>query len=180
MNFRNKWLLPACLLALGILLLPVSICARSEWSRTRPQINLTHIFKGEINRKGRPVGFHSRPGGRDPETARMVKIVSPPNRAGVYTARVEIWDKRTRRWKQKFSSFFPDKMSRKEVIKAILHAYKHREHPRKQPWIGPSGSGFVIQGYLNKRGNINTAFPVYIKDRNNAKRKKKKTKIFYR
>lgn len=83
--------------------------AKRLWSKTQPQINLTHIFKGEINRHGKPTGFHSRPGGADPEGARIKKIMSRPNAAGVYTARVEIWDARQRLWKEKFSSFSPIK-----------------------------------------------------------------------
>jgi len=182
MRFKKQWQAIFGLIAIILLLLPGLLAARSKWSRTKPKINLTHIFEGEINRKGRPVGFHSRPGGRDPKTAKVVKIISPPNRVGVYTAKVKIWDRKEHKWKSKFSSFFPDKMSRKEVIKAILHAYKHRVHPKRQPWLGPSGKGFMIQGYLNRKGNINTAFPIYVKDYkdfNDAKRKNREIRFFY-
>jgi hypothetical protein len=54
-------------------------------------------------------------------------------------------------------------MSRDQVITAILHAWQHRTTGSKTRWEGPSGRGFPIQGYLNKRGNINTAYPVYLK-----------------
>jgi len=182
MKLNNKWLLLVIgLLVAVIFSAPSDLIARSKWSRTRPKINLTHIFEGEINKRGRPVGFHARPGGRDPKNAKVVKIISPPNKVGVYTAKVKIYDKKRHQWKQKFSSFFPDKMSRKEVIDTILYAYKHRKHPKKQPWIGPSGKGFMIQGYLNKKGNINTAFPIYVKDKNydTGRKKKKGFKFFY-
>ena len=53
-----------------------------EWSDTDPAINLEHIFHGEINRRGKPVGFHSRPGGEDPEGARVVRIRDEENEAG--------------------------------------------------------------------------------------------------
>ena len=44
------------------------------WSRTVPEINLTHIFFGEINRSGKPVGYHSRPGGseRCPQSVKAI------------------------------------------------------------------------------------------------------------
>ncbi len=135
------------------------------WSRTRPEINLTHVFFGEINRKGKPVGFHSRPGGHDPASARVVRIRSGPNRAGVYTAEVEIRDPRSGEWKRKFSSIFPDRMNQRQVIDAILHAYNNRKKGRDTPWEGPSGEGFRIQGYVSRKGGINTAFPVYQRDR---------------
>ena len=129
-----------------------------KWSSSSPAINLHHVFQGEINSKGKPVGFHSRPSGRDPATARLVRVKDGPNRAGVYTATIEIRD--GPQWKEKFSSFFPDSMSVDQVNEAILAAYENRTN-NKQPWRGPSGHGFDIQGYTASRGDINTAFPVY-------------------
>ncbi len=133
----------------------------SKWSTTEPNVNLWHIFDGEINRSGKPVGYHSRPNGQDPANARIVSIRDQPNRAGVYTATIEIKD--GGQWKQKFSSFFPDSLSRNEVIDVILHAYKQRTSGDKQPWSGPSGLGFTVQGYTSGRGGINTAFPVFVR-----------------
>ncbi|MEA2114376.1 MAG: EndoU domain-containing protein, partial [Thermodesulfobacteriota bacterium] len=68
-----------------------------------------------------------------------------------------------RRWKEKFSTLFPDSMTRHQVIEAVLHAWKHRNTGSKTKWEGPAGTGFTIQGYLNRRGNINTAYPIYTK-----------------
>ncbi|MEM7219039.1 MAG: EndoU domain-containing protein [Pseudomonadota bacterium] len=130
-----------------------------HWSSTRPEINLRHVFEGEINRRDAPTGFHARPGGVDPAGARVVRIKDRPNRAGVYTADVEVRD--GRQWKSKFSSFFPDSLSQQQVIDVILHAYRNSRDPQRQPWTGPSGLGFQVQGYTTSRGGINTAFPVY-------------------
>ena len=138
---------------------PSAVDNLPHWSDTNPEINLWHVFQGEINRKGKPTGFHSRPGGKDPANARLRSIRDRPNRAGVYTANIEVRD--GGQWKSKFSSFFPDDMSQREVIDVILHAYKNSSNPRAQPWSGPSGLGFQVQGYTSSRGGINTAFPVY-------------------
>ncbi len=132
-----------------------------DWSDSNPKVNLRHVFEGEINRKGKPVGFHSRPNGQDPEGARVVRVQSKANSHGVYTATVEIRD--GSQWKEKFSSFFPDTMTHDEVLGAILQAYKMSKAPGQQPWSGPSGHGFEIQGYTLRDGDINTAFPVYKK-----------------
>ena len=132
----------------------------SKWSTTNPNINLWHVFEGEINRSGKPVGFHSRPGGKDPAGARLVSVRDKPNRSGVYTATIEIRD--GNQWKSKFSSFFPDSLSRNQVTDAIINAFKNSRDPKAQPFEGPSGLGFTIQGYTSSRGGINTAFPVYV------------------
>lgn len=133
-----------------------------KWSDTNPAINLHHVFEGEINRKGKPVGYHSRPGGNDPDTARIVRIKDKPNRAGVYTANIEIRD--GNQWKGKFSSFFPDNLSQQQVTDLILKAYRNSKDKNKQPWQGASGLGFDVQGYTMSRGDINTAFPIYRRD----------------
>ncbi|WP_051309603.1 EndoU domain-containing protein [Desulfogranum japonicum] len=135
---------------------------KSQWSNTTPQINLTHIFQGEINRQGKATGFHSRPGGIDTKNAKVLRILAGPNSRGVYTAQAALLN-REGKWLTKFSSFFPDSMDKKDIITAILHAWQHRQTDQSQPWQGPSGRGFLIQGYINKQGNINTAFPLYTK-----------------
>ena len=139
-----------------------SASSSEKWSSSEPNINLWHIFDGEINRSGKPVGFHSRPGGNDPSNARVVSIRDKPNRYGVYTATIEIRD--GNQWKDKFSSFFPDSMSRDEVIDAVVNAYNNSNNPNAQPFEGPSGLGFTIQGYTSGRGGINTAFPIYVRN----------------
>jgi len=133
----------------------------AQWSKTDPNINLWHVFEGEINRRGKPVGFHSRPGGNDPANARVVSVRDKPNPSGVYTATIEIRD--GDQWKEKFSSFFPDSMSRDDVMDAVVNAYRQSSDKNAQPFEGPSGLGFMIQGYTSNSGGINTAFPVFVR-----------------
>lgn len=132
----------------------------SEWSYTDPAINLEHVFEGQINRRGRPTGFHSRPGGADPAGARVTRILSRPNHLGVYVAEVEIRGG-SGRWLRKTSTFYPDDMSREEVVAAILHAWEERRDLGGGKFQGPSGEGFTIEGYTLEDGGINTAYPLY-------------------
>ncbi|HEX3531684.1 MAG TPA: EndoU domain-containing protein [Thermoanaerobaculia bacterium] len=133
---------------------------RVEWSATDPPVNMTHIFNGQINQRGKPVGFHSRPGGTNPPTARVVRVLDGPNRAGVYTADVEIRD--GSRWLGKNSTLYPDAMSREEVIAAVLNAFHSRSGGSDggEKFRGPSGRGFTIEGYF-QNGRINSAYPIY-------------------
>jgi hypothetical protein len=155
------------LLALAVLVLvqgaasPRSRRPVEEWSRTRPPVNVTHIFEGQINRRGKPVGFHSRPGGRNPANARVERVIDRPNRTGVYTAEVEIRD--GSRCLSKRSTFYPDRMDREAVIRAILNAWGRRTSGNSEKFRGPSGQGFTIEGYYQD-GRINTAYPIYTRD----------------
>lgn len=139
-----------------------SLPSYDQWSSTKPNLNLWHVFEGEINRSGKPVGFHARPGGIDPANARMLSVRDKPNRLGVYTATISIRD--GDQWKEKFSSFFPDAMSKDNIVEAVLNAYNNSGDRNAQPWDGPSGLGFRIQGYTSSRGGINTAFPVFVRN----------------
>ena len=140
---------------------PASIpVANEEWSDTEPAINLEHVFEGGINRRGKPIGFHSRPGGTDPTGARVSRKVSGPNGLGVYIAEVEIRNG-SGRWLKKTSTFYPDSMGRDEILAAILNAWEERRDLGDGKFQGPSGEGFTIEGYTLDDGGINTAYPIY-------------------
>ncbi|HEY0554931.1 MAG TPA: EndoU domain-containing protein [Thermoanaerobaculia bacterium] len=171
-KFRR--VLPAALAVAALVLIQGAALSRSrgsrggrpaeEWSRTSPPVNVTHIFEGEINRRGKPTGFHSRPGGHDPANARLVRIVDRPNRAGVYNAEVEIRSEflSGSAWLAKRSTVYPDRMDRAAVIQAVLNAFQHRSG-NGELFRGPSGAGFTIEGYY-QNGRINTAYPIYTRD----------------
>jgi hypothetical protein len=148
--------------SLMLVLSPNSSVARSQrWTQTSPPINFVHIFYGEINRRGQPVGFHSRPEGKDPRHARLVQRLDGPNEEGVYVARVAVREPGSERWLEKNSSIFPDSMRPQDVIQAILHAFHKGKADDRGKFRGPSGHGFIIEGWMLRDGNINTAYPIY-------------------
>lgn len=126
-----------------------------------PPIREVHIFEGEINRRGKPVGYHSRFQGADPDGARVRRILTGPNGRGVYVAEVEIRDPESGRWLAKRSTFFPDRLPPEEVLSVILHAYHRRTSQEGARFRGPSGLGFTVEGYTLRDGTINTAYPIY-------------------
>src|SRR6267378_3867754 len=69
-----------------------------KWTSTDPPVNLAHIDYGEINRHGEAVGYHHRPNGVDPPSARVRQVVQPPDASGVYRARVALRDPATGGW----------------------------------------------------------------------------------
>ncbi|MEH6477508.1 MAG: EndoU domain-containing protein [Sneathiella sp.] len=134
-----------------------------EWSDTDPSISITHIFQGQINKKGKATGFHYA-GIEKPtyeNSPHLKQILSKPNKVGVYTAIIEVWDAKGAQWKSKFSSLFPDHFTRPKIITAILAAFKGNTLKAKRKWRGKSGQGFDIEGYMLKDGRIITAYPIY-------------------
>ncbi|HEX4499492.1 MAG TPA: EndoU domain-containing protein [Thermoanaerobaculia bacterium] len=168
---RFRRVLPVLFAVVALVLVQGAAMSRSrggrpaeEWSPTSPPVNVSHIFEGEINRRGKPTGFHSRPGGHDPANARLVRIVDRPNRAGVYTADVEI--RSGSEWLGKRSTVYPDRMDRQAVIQAVLNAFQNRSgagQENREKFRGPSGTGFTIEGYY-QNGRINTAYPIYTRN----------------
>ena len=165
----NKWsvirLALAVFLGVGLLLFGSQSMLHSagsqHWSQTNPSINIRHVFRGEINRRGKPVGFHSTV--VQPKNAKVTRIRSNPNKHGIYVAEVAICRNAKASWQTKTSSMFPDKMSKKAVTAAILQAYNNSK--KGQKFRGRSGLGFTIEGYLTRnRKRINTAYPIYRRD----------------
>ena len=130
---------------------------------TRQTINVRHIFHGEINKRGRAVGFHHQGSIDHHGKARVTQIVDQPNRYGVYTAKVEIYDSSRKLWIEKspLSSFFPDAWSKNQVMKAIKFAYKNKYLTRGKYWEGIWMNGMKIGGYIDDLGNITTAYPIF-------------------
>jgi len=150
-------LMPASALAPQAL----ALAPGDNWTATDPPINLVHIDFGEINRHGEAVGYHHRPSGMDPNGARVLQIIQPPDPKGVYRARVSIRDPATGAWVRKKapSTFFPDAMSDPDVVNAILAAFHNGQRRSDGQFVGPSGRGFMIEGWF-QNGRINAAYPL--------------------
>jgi hypothetical protein len=123
---------------------------------------LEHVFRGEVNPRGKAVGFHYE--GAQMEAAYGTKVIestrSAPDANGVYTARVEVRGVA----KQARSSFFPRSWSRLDVVKAINEAYTSRAPVAGRPpnyFEGKSSGGVTVGMYVNPNGTIATAFPIY-------------------
>ncbi len=127
---------------------------------TNPPIKFGHVTDGEINKKGRAVGFHYRPNGEEPAGARMVQQIDPPNAAGVYTGQVQVLNPATGQWVDKapLTTFFPDKLSEQQVQDAILHAYQNGTVTPSGSIRGDSGLGFPIELWY-RDGKIMSAYP---------------------
>lgn len=141
------------------------------------QVNHTHIFCGELNRRGRLVGFHSRPQGKNPSTVRRFNITQTVNSKGIYAGE---WIYAGSSEETKFSTMFPDSCTPEQVINSISHAATNTiSCPSGAPswaWCGYNrpdgvtqdslfcqandGTTYTIAGATNSDGGINTGFPL--------------------
>lgn len=144
-------------------------CAGPRFRGPKPQINLVHVFCGEIKR-GKPDGYHT-------EIVHPTPVVSStsdpqPMRGGrgLYNATVQFANGAT-----KFSSFYPRQCTEAQIEKSIRYAISQPVTPKLRSWgfIAPSappqggadfctgtdGRPFVIRYATLSRGDINTAFP---------------------
>ena len=73
---------------------------KDVYSEDEPKVNLVHIFCGQIDKKTKKakkaVGFHSHPGGKDPDCARASDVSKKQQKKNSYmefTAynKVEVW-----------------------------------------------------------------------------------------
>lgn len=118
---------------------------------------IRHILEGEINRRGKAVGFHMEnmptKKGRVIEKTRSIK-----DKNGVYTAKVEIEGI----IKNFNSSFFPTNMTPQQIVNLINEAYENRIliSNTSPKYIGKSSLGIDIEMYV-VNGKITTAYPKY-------------------
>jgi hypothetical protein len=144
-------------------------CNGPRFRGPSPQINLVHVFCGEI-RNGKPDGYHSEivhptpavEGVRDPQPMRGGR--------GLYNATVEF-----RNGMSKFSSFYPRTCTEAQIEASIRYAATQPKIRKPRGWgfvapsappeggaafcTGTDGRPFVIRYATLSRGDINTAFP---------------------
>jgi len=133
------------------------------WSDTKPQINETHIFCWEINKRWKATWFHSMAGGIIPPTIKINKQ-EKENKYWVYNAKIWVYDIKNKEFRNKFSSIFPDNLSKIEVEKAILTAWENKYFYKNSQFKWKSGLWFEIWWYTYKwKNKINTAYPIYKK-----------------
>ncbi|MGL5870187.1 EndoU domain-containing protein [Clostridium chrysemydis] len=123
---------------------------------------LKHILEGEINKRGKAVGFHYEgfPGSKG-------KVIegtsSKPNKYGVYTAEVEV-DGVKKTSNKGRSTLYPKDWTPQQVVDAINEAYNDRQYVKgsKDTYMGETKEGMQISMYLDqKTGKIISAFPMY-------------------
>ena len=155
--FRTLVLLLGLMPASALAPQALALAPGDKWTATEPPINLVHIDFGEINRHGEAVGYHHRPNGMDPDGARVLQIIQSPDASGVYRGR----DPASGAWVRKKapSTFFPDAMPDPDVVNAILAAFHNSQRRSDGPFVGPSGRGFMIEGWF-QNGRINAAYPL--------------------
>lgn len=117
---------------------------------------IKHILEGEVNRRGKAVGFHME--NMPTKKGEIIEQTrSKVNESGVYKAKVAINGVP----KIAKSTFFPTNMTPQQVVDAINEAYNSKLSTPTSEFIGTTSYGFKIGMYLDIRGNITTAYPKF-------------------
>ena len=139
------------------------------FSDGNPPVNMVHIFCGQII-KGKATGFHSHPGGANPECAKAEDEVN-------YEAynTITVWDEKQNKWVKKGprpTTFWPTSMSVPDVVTIIQNLYNScKPHQQNKVCIKdfhlPSASekfdvvmalknNKIVSAYPMKSGHCNT------------------------
>ena len=132
--------------------------ANLEHTENFTEKSLSHIFEGDLNKKGRAGGYHYDM--IEGTSGSIIEGTKSPalNDAGIYEAKVEVngIPKKANGGK---STFFPDHMSPQEIVDAINEAYSNMELIEGSRYSGTSQNGIDIEIILNSEGKIITAYP---------------------
>jgi SPP1 gp7 family putative phage head morphogenesis protein len=116
---------------------------------------IKHILEGEINKRGKAVGFHLE--NLPTAKGKIIGQKTPEDKNGIYKAKVEVDGV----VKDAKSTFFPTDMIPQQIVNAINEAYKNKEpYFIKSMMKGKTSYGFDIGMYLDQNGKITTAFPL--------------------
>ena len=122
--------------------------------------SLSHIFEGDINRRGQAGGYHYDM--VEGNSGKIIEGTKGPalNDAGVYEAKVEV-NGTLKKANGGNSTFFPDHMSPQEVVDTINEAYEARvfDTNSRNIYEGISKNGMKITMYLDSNEKIISAFP---------------------
>ena len=122
--------------------------------------SLSHIFEGDINRRGQAGGYHYDM--VEGNSGKIIEGTKGPalNDAGVYEAKVEV-NGTLKKANGGNSTFFPDHMSPQEVVDSINEAYSNKiyQEGSRGVYIGNSKEGIKIKMFLTDDGKIITAYP---------------------
>ena len=119
---------------------------------------LEHIFKGNINGRGKATGYHYE-GYEDSPGKVIPGTCSEPDDLGVYKAKVEV-DGIVKSGNKGYSTFFPKDMSPQEIVDSINEAYNERIDLGGDLFEGEASNGLIIQMYLEDE-KITTAYPIF-------------------
>ncbi|EMU55294.1 MULTISPECIES: EndoU domain-containing protein [Clostridium] len=120
---------------------------------------LKYILEGEINKRGKAVGFHYE--GFPTTKGNIIEgTKSLPDELGVYTGRVEVSGiPKTSNGGQ--STFFPESWTAQDIVDAINQAYVNKTFVRGNTYIGTLPSGMKIEMFIDQYGNIISAYPKF-------------------
>ncbi|MEQ3340943.1 EndoU domain-containing protein, partial [Clostridium butyricum] len=121
---------------------------------------LEHILEGEINKRGKAVGFHYE-GFPTTKGSVIEGTKSTPDNLGLYTGKVEVGGvPKTSNGGQ--STFFPENWTVQDVVDAINEAFTNKEFVQgtRNTYRGKTVSGLKIEMYIDDVTNkIISAFP---------------------
>ncbi|MFT8316914.1 MAG: T7SS effector LXG polymorphic toxin [Sporolactobacillus sp.] len=120
---------------------------------------LEHILEGELNARGKAVGYHSE--SIDGSIGHIIKgTESHANKFGVYKAKVEVngIPKISNGGK---SNLFPKNWDAQKVTNSINEAFENKVLIKGNTYSGKLKNGMEINMYIDKSGKIISAFPVY-------------------
>jgi len=124
--------------------------------------SLEHILEGQLNNRGKAVGFHYE--GMPTAKGKIIPgTESEPNEFGIYTAKVEV-NGVPKTANGGMSSFFPKDWDAQNIVDGINEAYGSKEFVRgsRNTFRGKTSQGIRIEMYIDSAtGKIISAFPIY-------------------
>ncbi len=119
--------------------------------------SLEHILEGQLNTRGKAVGFHYE--GMPTAKGEIIPgTESIPNKFGVYNAKVEV-NGVPKTANGGLSSFYPKSWNSQDIVDSINEAYSNKTFVRGNKYIGTLSTGMKIEMFIDSSGKVISAYP---------------------
>lgn len=118
--------------------------------------SLNHTIVGKIS-KQKVKGLHFY----NPDEIKITERIAEDIRTGVYSARIEKFDKNTGLWikKEEITTFFPDNWSIHRLFYECLFAYENKKQDSGNLYSSNTISNVPMKFVINEEGKIITFYP---------------------
>lgn len=114
-----------------------------------------HITKGDV-KSNQLYGIHYF----DSEKMRVIEILNPRDKNGVWKAKVEAYDANTKGRYEKESSFFPEEWSLTQLFHECDHADKNKVQIGEHKFISKTYSGVTVH-IIMKNDKLVSIYPIH-------------------
>lgn len=119
--------------------------------------SFSHITIGKVSNK-HVSGVHFY----HPDKVRIKGIVNRDIKTGVYSAKIELFNKNTSKWieKKEITTFFPNDWTVSKLFLECYYAFKNKIQVSEKEYVSKTRNGIDVKFFIDEKDRILTFYPI--------------------